>query len=151
MTMTYMTTNAEETIRLGERIGRILSDGIVIALIGKLGAGKTTLVKGIARGLGVKELIHSPTFTLIHEHKGRIPLYHFDLYRITEKEELHDIGYEEYFYGSGVTVIEWPEKIIDLLPPDHLEIHITGEDDHRDFEFHAKGAISKEILRLIQK
>ncbi|HET6455420.1 MAG TPA: tRNA (adenosine(37)-N6)-threonylcarbamoyltransferase complex ATPase subunit type 1 TsaE [Armatimonadota bacterium] len=140
------TTNPEETERLGESIGRALEPGIVVALIGELGAGKTTLTKGIARGLDVPDLVHSPTFTLIHEHKGRLPVYHFDLYRLDTIEQIEDLGYEDYFNGPGVTIVEWAEKIQGLLPDDRLEIRISGEDDARDFTLLATGPNSQRIL-----
>lgn len=141
------TASADETERLGERIGRALQAGSVVALIGDLGAGKTTLTKGIARGLEVPDLVHSPTFTLIHEHRGRLPIYHFDLYRLDTPDQLDDLGYEEYFYGDGVCVIEWAEKIEKLLPDDRLEVRITGEDDARTFELRATGPGAEELLR----
>lgn len=124
---------------------------MVVALIGELGAGKTTLTKGIARGLEVPDLVHSPTFTLIHEHKGRLPVYHFDLYRLDTIEQIEDLGYEDYFCGPGVTIVEWAEKIQALLPEDHLEIRITGEDEVRTFELRATGVRSAETLAKIRQ
>lgn len=143
--------SVQETEALGERIGRALEPGIVVALLGNLGAGKTTLTKGIARGLGVSDLIHSPTFTLIHEHQGRLPLYHFDLYRLDSPEQLEDLGYEDYFYGEGVSLVEWAEKAEGLLPPDHLEIRITGEADERTLEIRATGPHSLDALDKIKE
>ncbi|MHB0912009.1 MAG: tRNA (adenosine(37)-N6)-threonylcarbamoyltransferase complex ATPase subunit type 1 TsaE [Armatimonadota bacterium] len=143
--MRVETRSAAETEALGERIGRALGPGAVVVLFGGLGAGKTTLTKGIARGLGVDDLVHSPTFTLIHEHAGRLPVYHFDLYRLDSAGELDDLGYEEYIYGEGVSVIEWPEKILPLLPPDRLEVRISG-DDPRSFEITATGPESFAAL-----
>ena len=149
--VTIHTTSPEETERLGERIGRALEPGTVVALMGELGAGKTTLTKGIARGLEVADLVHSPTFNLIHEHKGRLPVYHFDLYRLTTPEDIEDLGYQDYFYGEGVTIVEWPEKILDLLPPDHLEIRIFGTDDNRTFEILAAGPKSMGLLHELSE
>lgn len=143
---TFHTAGPDETVSLGERIGRALEPGSVVALIGELGAGKTTLTKGIARGLEVPDLVHSPTFTLIHEHQGRLPVYHFDLYRLDTLEQMEDLGCEGYFYGSGVTIIEWAEKITDLLPHDRLEIRIVGEEDGRAFELRATGPRSAVVL-----
>jgi len=140
------TASANETEELGERIGRALQAGSVVALIGELGAGKTTLTKGIARGLEVPDLVHSPTFTLIHEHRGRLPIYHFDLYRLDTPDQLDDLGYEEYFNGDGICVIEWAEKIENLLPDDRLEVRITGEDDARTFELRATGPGAEVLL-----
>jgi tRNA threonylcarbamoyladenosine biosynthesis protein TsaE len=141
------TASPEETERLGESIGRALEPGIVVALIGELGAGKTTLTKGIARGLDVPDLVHSPTFTLIHEHKGPLPVYHFDLYRLDTIEQIEDLGYEDYFHAPGVTIVEWAEKIESLLPDDHLEIRISGEDDIRDFTLRGTGPNSRRVLQ----
>jgi len=140
------TSSPEETEELGRQLAEGLQPGTVIALTGELGSGKTTLTKGIARGLQVSDLIHSPTFTLIHEHMGRIPLYHFDLFRLGTPQEIEDLDCDRYFYGSGITVIEWAEKIPDLLPPDHLEVHISCEDSVRRFEIEATGEKSRESL-----
>ncbi len=150
-TITIQTSSAEETQALGERIGRALEPGVVIALTGGLGAGKTTLTKGIARGLEVADIIHSPTFTLIHEHEGRLPVYHFDLYRLDTPEQLDDLGHEDYFYGGGVAVIEWAERAGDLLPPDRVDIHITGEDDLRTLEISSTGPVSARIVERLAR
>ena len=114
---------------LGEQLGRLLKPGDVVALYGELGAGKTVLTKGIARGLGVEADVHSPTFTLIHEHPGPVPLYHVDLYRIEGDAEIESIGVEEYLEADGVTVIEWAEKMRSMLPAERLDItlRMTGE------------------------
>ena len=147
--VTFHTGSPEETELLGERIGEALEPGSVIALIGELGAGKTVLTKGIARGLRVPDLVHSPSFTLIHEHTGRLPVYHFDLYRLKSPEELENLGPESYFYGDGVVVIEWAEKARELLPPDRLEVRISGEDERRTFEVRAIGPDSARALERI--
>lgn len=138
---TMQTESAQETVKLGERLGKRLRPGDVVALVGELGAGKTTITRGIAQGLGVEADIHSPTFTLIHEHPGTIPLYHVDLYRIDRPEEAEDIGIEEYIHGDGVTIIEWAEKIMPLLPEDALriELRMTG-DDMREIAFETASA-----------
>lgn len=114
---------------LGEKLGRLLGPGDVIALFGDLGAGKTTLTKGIARGLGLSADVHSPTFTLIHEHPGKVPLYHVDLYRLSHEEEVESLGIEEYIYGDGVTIIEWADRMTSLLPPDRLDIELRMQGD----------------------
>ncbi len=145
------TTSVEETEQFGERIGRALEPGMVVALMGQLGAGKTTLTKGIGRGLAVDDLIHSPTFNLIHEHRGRMPVYHFDIYRLTSPEQLEDLGYEDYFYGDGVTIIEWPEKVMHMLPPDHLEVRISAAGDERTFEIVATGSLSAKVLEKLNQ
>ncbi|MCL6519083.1 MAG: tRNA (adenosine(37)-N6)-threonylcarbamoyltransferase complex ATPase subunit type 1 TsaE [Armatimonadetes bacterium] len=149
LSKTFYTYSSEETELLGEQIGRALQPGVVVALIGELGAGKTTLTKGIARGLGVTDLVHSPTFTLIHEHKGRVPVYHFDLYRLESHEEMEDLDYESYFRGEGVTIIEWAEKIPGILPSDRLEIRISEKNSTRRFDLIATGTQSEEVLGRI--
>ena len=116
----------KETEKLGEAIGRAAVPGMVIALIGDLGTGKTTLTKSIARGLGVTETVTSPTFNIIREYRsGRIPLFHFDVYRIADPEEMYELGYEEYFYGDGVCVVEWADLIEELLPEDDVIIRMN--------------------------
>lgn len=123
------TNSAEETITLGEKLGAKLAAGDVIALFGDLGAGKTTFTKGIARGMNLSADIHSPTFTLIHEHPGAIPLYHIDLYRLTHEEEAEGIGIEEYIYGDGVTIIEWADRMKSMLPKGRLDIELKMKGD----------------------
>ena len=116
--MTITETNStEETFMFAENLGREALPGQIWALDGDLGAGKTVFCQGFAAGLGVTELVNSPTFTIVQEYTtGRLPLYHFDVYRIEEPEELEEIGCEEYFYGDGVCLIEWAERIRELLP-----------------------------------
>ncbi|HKS70610.1 MAG TPA: tRNA (adenosine(37)-N6)-threonylcarbamoyltransferase complex ATPase subunit type 1 TsaE, partial [Ktedonobacterales bacterium] len=100
----------EATHALGERLGHLLGSGDIVLLTGDLGAGKTALAQGIARGLGVAGPVSSPTFTILKEYEGRIPLYHFDLYRIEDPDELEALGFGDYFYGDGVSVVEWAER-----------------------------------------
>ena len=123
--------NERETEDFGRELGAGAKAGTVIALIGDLGTGKTTLTKYIAAGLGVTEQVTSPTFTIIKEYRtGRIPLFHFDVYRIGDIDEMFEIGYEEYFFGDGICVIEWADLIEDLIPEDAMTIRITrGESD----------------------
>lgn len=106
----------EETRRIARELGQQAEAGEIYCLDGDLGTGKTVFAKGFAEGLGVRETVTSPTFTLVREYKGRIPLYHFDVYRIGDSEELLELGYEDYFFGEGVCLIEWPERISELLP-----------------------------------
>lgn len=104
----------------GRLLGRALMPGDIVGLTGDLGAGKTTLTKAIAKGMGIEEHITSPTFTIVNEYEGPVPLYHFDVYRISEEEELHDIGYEEYFFGKAACVVEWANLIPNLMPEEAL-------------------------------
>ena len=130
---TFETHSVEQTEGLGEKLASEFKSGDVICLHGNLGAGKTAWVKGLARGLGSRVEATSPTFTLINEYPGTCPVYHFDLYRLNRSEELEDLGYEEYFYASGVTVVEWAEKAAQLMPPRHWDItfDIVGENDRQ--------------------
>jgi len=116
--------NPAYTFQFGKNLGMLLMPGDVVALVGELGAGKTTLTQGIVRGLGVGEehYIGSPTFTLINEYAGRMPVYHLDFYRIETPSEIVNLGLEEYLHGEGVAVIEWADKIEALLPEDHVKI-----------------------------
>lgn len=128
--MNFKTFSVEETIELGEKLGKILSLGDVVTLNGDLGAGKTHFTKGIARGLGIDECVTSPTFTIVNEYKGRLPLYHFDVYRIDDIYEMYEIGFEEYLYGEGVCIIEWSNIVKDILPKDTIDILINRIDDN---------------------
>lgn len=123
----------QEVIEYGLDLGRRAVPGQIIALTGDLGAGKTTLTKAIARGLGVTETVTSPTFTIVREYRsGRLPLFHFDVYRIGDVDEMYELGYEEYFFGEGVCVIEWADLIEDLIPEEALRISIAygaGEEE----------------------
>jgi tRNA threonylcarbamoyladenosine biosynthesis protein TsaE len=122
--------NENEMKAYGQALGQTLAPGAVIALIGDLGAGKTTLSKSIAEGLGVRERVTSPTFTIICEYgSGRLPLYHFDVYRLDDPEEMENLGYEEYFYGDGVTIVEWADKVEALLPKTAIRIRIDYNTD----------------------
>ncbi len=117
--------NERETKQFGLKLGKDLKKGDVVALIGDLGTGKTTLTKYIGEGLGITEMITSPTFTIIQEYySGKLPLYHFDVYRINDIEEMSELGYEEYFYGDGVTIVEWADQIMEIIPEQAIVIHI---------------------------
>lgn len=133
------TYGSEETYRLGEEMGRKAEPGDVYALSGDLGTGKTVFAQGFAAGLGISGYVNSPTFTILQVYEeGRLPLYHFDVYRIEEPEEMEEIGYEDYFYGDGVTLIEWAELIDVLLPDRAFRINISKDpgkgDDYRRIE-----------------
>ncbi len=125
-TETIILHNEQETIEYGKRLGQQAAPGQILALTGDLGAGKTTLTKSIAAGLGISEMITSPTFTIVKEyHSGRLPLYHFDVYRIGDIDEMYELGYEEYFFGSGLCVVEWADLIEELIPEEAMWISIA--------------------------
>lgn len=121
--------NLEKTDKLAQKLGKVLFPGAVIALEGDLGAGKTTFTKGIAKALNIKKNVNSPTFTIIKEYSGDLNLYHMDVYRLNNEYE--DLGFDEYFYNDGITVIEWASKIYDQLPVNRLNINIyvSGESE----------------------
>ncbi|MCR5218783.1 tRNA (adenosine(37)-N6)-threonylcarbamoyltransferase complex ATPase subunit type 1 TsaE [Treponema sp.] len=128
--MTFHTNSSEETIELGKKIGAHLKSGDVIAMTGTLAAGKTTITKGIAQALGVKDNITSPTFCLISEYEGsRMPLYHMDVYRLEGEEDFLNLGVEEMLYGDGVCIIEWSEKVQKELPKKTIYMTITPDKD----------------------
>lgn len=133
--MIIETNNAEETFALGRKLGSRALPGQIYTLIGDLGVGKTVFTQGMASGLGITEPINSPTFTIIQEYEeGRLPFYHFDVYRIGDIEEMEEIGYDDYFFGQGVTMIEWANLIEELLP-EHV-IRITIEKDlEKSFDY----------------
>ena len=140
----------ERTYEIGLKLGSLLEAGDVVCLTGDLGAGKTTMTKAIAKALGVEEDVTSPTFTIIHEYSGRIPVYHFDVYRIRRLEEMEDLGYEEYFYGKGVCLIEWASEIESLIPEERLWIDITRDvGDHRRI-IDIKGT-SSHFIKIIEE
>ena len=126
--MVKETFSSEETFDLGESLGRRAEPGQIYTLIGDLGTGKTVFTQGFAKGLGITEYVNSPTFTILQVYEdGRLPLYHFDVYRIEEPEEMEEIGYGDYFYGDGVTLIEWADIISDLIPEDAVRIEISKD------------------------
>jgi tRNA threonylcarbamoyladenosine biosynthesis protein TsaE len=122
-----------KTFHIGRILGETLTAGDIVALTGELGAGKTCLTQGIARGLGVPEVyqITSPTFTLVNEYPGRLNLIHLDVYRLSSSRDLQDLGYEEFFFGKGVTVIEWAEKIQDIIPEKSLSVTMAYLDQNQ--------------------
>ena len=125
--------SAEETFAYGEKCGREAKAGQVFCLYGDLGVGKTVFTQGFARGLGIEEPVTSPTFTIVQEYEeGRLPFYHFDVYRIADSDEMYEIGYEEYVYGDGVSVIEWPQLIDDILPEKRYDVTISKDYSRHD-------------------
>ena len=127
--MRVISSSEQETRELGKRMAGKVTPGTVISLRGSLGAGKTVLGKGFAEGLGITEAIVSPTFTLVQEYDGRLKLYHLDLYRLSGEDEFESMGGEDFLYSDGVALIEWSEKIEDMLPDDTIFINITINED----------------------
>ena len=126
---------AKDTYELGEKIGQMAKPGMVISLTGDLGVGKTVFTQGLAKGLGIEEPVNSPTFTIVQVYeKGRLPLYHFDVYRNGDIEEMDEIGYEDYFYGEGVCLIEWADLIREILPEQMCRVTIE-KDLEKGFDY----------------
>ena len=122
----WLLRSEEDTKRLGHQLANGLQSGDVVALIGDLGTGKTALTKAVAAGLGIGDMITSPTFTIVCEyHSGRLPLYHFDVYRVSDPDELFEIGFEEYLFGKGVCLIEWADLIEDILPARTIRVELS--------------------------
>ena len=136
-----VTRSTDETLELARAVGELLRPGDVISLVGDLGAGKTVFARGVARALGVTELVVSPTFTIVREYEGRVPLVHVDVYRIDTVQELHDLGFEEVVRDDAVTIVEWGDMIDGLLPGDRLDIRLTpgAADDERVVEIEGHG------------
>lgn len=142
--MTIETMSPEETFEVGFRMGERARAGQVYTLVGNLGVGKTVFTQGFAKGLGVQEHVNSPTFTIVQEYEdGRLPFYHFDVYRIGDIEEMDEIGFEEYIAGEGVCLIEWANLIEEILPEERTEITIE-KDLERGFDFRKITVIEKE-------
>ena len=126
--MKFDSYSEQETFQIGVSLGEQVKSGDVLCLSGDLGVGKTVFTKGFAKGLGIQTPINSPTFTIVQEYEeGRLPFYHFDVYRIEDPEEMEEIGYEDYFYGNGVCVIEWATLIEELLPQTYTNVTITKD------------------------
>ncbi|MFC1968992.1 tRNA (adenosine(37)-N6)-threonylcarbamoyltransferase complex ATPase subunit type 1 TsaE [Chloroflexota bacterium] len=141
----------EETQNLGLGIGQLTLPGDILLLVGQLGAGKTCLTQGIAWGMDIKEYTASPSFVLVRELYGRLPLYHMDLYRLDHLGEIADLGLDDYFYGDGVSVVEWAEKGLDLLPQEHLLIEISYlSDTGRRLEIKSNGQRYEELLTQLK-
>ncbi len=139
----------EQTQRLGVRIGELALPGDILLLTGALGTGKTCLTQGIAWGLGIREYALSPSFVIVRELHGRLPLYHIDLYRLDQIEEIEELGLDDYLYGKGVCVVEWAEKGLSVLPAEHLLIQINFlSDSERSFQFKPKG---KRYLKIVSQ
>ena len=135
--MIYYSNSPEDTTGIAKDFAKTLVPGDVICMNGDLGVGKTAFVQGLSKELGIEEYLSSPTFTIVNCYEGKLPLYHFDVYRIADPDEMYEIGYEEYVYGDGISVIEWAENIKDILPETRYEISIK-----KDYE---KGENYREI------
>ncbi len=133
--------SADDTVAMGCALGDLARRGDVVLLVGDLGAGKTCLTQGIAVGLGVADKVTSPTFVIIREHAGRLPLYHIDFYRLTDVDEAADLGLDQYLYGDGVCVVEWADRAMGLFPAEHLLIELRRmSTNRRSLEMKASGA-----------
>ena len=152
--MEIISGSFKETLRIGRIIAKYLEPQDIICLSGELGSGKTVLTKGIASGLGIEVFnVTSSSFILIREHlKGRLPLFHFDLYRLKAAQDISTLGYEEYFYGNGVSVIEWPERLECLMPEEYLNVKLNYRGEFkRGLKFHAVGSRYKKLLKDINE
>lgn len=150
--MRIITNSASETRAVGKRIARLLQGKEILGLFGQLGSGKTTLVKGLALGLGVKAAeVSSPSFILMRKYDGRLPLYHFDLYRIKNQREICNIGYEEFIFDSGVAVIEWADRMEGLLPDSYLRIEFSFLKSHaRLIKFSSTAKSYQKIIKKLR-
>ncbi len=146
-----ITHSPEQTQAFGTRLGKIAQPGDVILLVGKLGAGKTCLTQGIAWGLGIDDYAVSPSFVLVRELYGRLPLYHVDFYRLDNLEEIAELGLDEYFYGKGISVVEWAEKAFELLPPENLLIEMEYlSDNERRLKLKPTGKHYREMVAQLK-
>lgn len=145
--MKIIANNLKDTEKLGRIIAKYAEKGTVICLDGELGAGKTSLARFIAKELGVKDYIVSPTFTIIKEYEGRLPFYHMDVYRIDSEDDMYDLGYDEYIYSEGITVIEWSKLIEGILPEERINIEIKRiNDTKREINIDGKGFIFEKLV-----
>ncbi len=152
MELDLVTHRPEETQDFGRRLGELSRPGDVLLLTGDLGSGKTCLTQGIAWGLGIKEHALSPTFVIMRELRGRLPLYHVDLYRLDRLEETHDLGLDDYFGGNGICVVEWAEKAMSLMPLDHLLIEIEYvSDTERRLRVKPEGQRYEELVNELNR
>lgn len=145
--------NPEQTMKLGAKLGTLLRPGDFLNLNGDLGAGKTLLVKGVGSSLSISPaLITSPTFTIINEYGGKHSLYHFDLYRLEKDLDLEQVGYLDYFYGGGITAVEWGNLFVNHLPEDRIDINLaTGGADQREITLSATGSRSRDVLAQLRR
>jgi tRNA threonylcarbamoyladenosine biosynthesis protein TsaE len=152
MTLELVTNSPEETREFGKLCGKLSQPGDVFLLSGDLGAGKTCLTQGIAFGLGIKDYALSPTFVIMRQMRGRLVLYHVDLYRLDRLAETEDLGLDDYFYGEGISVVEWAEKARSLMPPEHLLIDIEYlSGDQRRLRLKPVGRRYEELVRELER
>lgn len=151
-TLSVLSTSTEQTQRLGERLARHLCKGDILCLEGELGSGKTTLIKGIANGLKIAPAkVNSPTFVLMNAYEGRLPLYHFDLYRLEGAREISSIGYEEFLHGDGVAVVEWADRLGELAPKEYLRIELAHQGENaRLIKLSAAGAHYHRVINILR-
>ncbi|RBP44121.1 tRNA (adenosine(37)-N6)-threonylcarbamoyltransferase complex ATPase subunit type 1 TsaE [Garciella nitratireducens] len=144
-----VTNSPNETFALGKKIGNFIKPGMVICLSGEMGAGKTALTQGIVKGVGIEDYVTSPTYTIVNEYQGSIPIYHFDVFRIEDVEELYEIGFEEYLDGQGVVILEWASYIEEILPQEYLWISIEKGENFTDriFTLNAKGKLYEDLIK----
>jgi tRNA threonylcarbamoyladenosine biosynthesis protein TsaE len=148
-----VSTSAAVTRRIGHRLGRAAEAGACLALVGPLGAGKTQLAKGVARGLGVRSVVNSPTFIIVNEHAGRLPLFHVDAYRLSDADEARQAGVFDDRQAQGVTVIEWADRLDGWLPADHLRIEIVADPadpNRRWLRWAATGPAHRDLARVLE-
>ncbi|MDU7114462.1 MAG: tRNA (adenosine(37)-N6)-threonylcarbamoyltransferase complex ATPase subunit type 1 TsaE [Peptoniphilus harei] len=143
--------NLEETEKFGRFLGENLNPGDVLCLNGDLGAGKTTLTKSIALGLGIEDYVTSPTFTIVNEYYGKTNLYHIDTYRLDDKVDVDYLGFDEYFYSDGVIIVEWADKIKEALPEEYIEINISSRGDNRELEINFIGNRFEKLKEKINE
>ncbi len=149
----YVSEHPSMTQTVGRALAPLLQPGDVVSLSGHLGAGKTLLVKAVAAGLGIDPgEVTSPTFSFIHEYASSPPLYHFDVYRLQSPDQLEDLGYEEYFYGNGITLVEWGDVVASYLPPEHLAIELVKLDEHRrELVFSGSEDVCRRLIRPLKE
>ena len=153
-TFVVTTHSPDETLRLGRALGQILPPGFFVALVGSLGAGKTVLAKGIAGGLGVEDEreVTSPSFVLVNEYRGRVPVFHLDLYRLESLAAVEGIGWDEFVCGPGVTLVEWADKVEEALPEERIEVHLQWvSEEKRKLVFCGEGSPGKKIIAELEQ
>lgn len=149
--LTYITNSPEETVKLGEKLGKLLRPGHVVLLRGDLGAGKTCFASGVLQALGVDDYVTSPTYTLVNEYEANYPVAHFDLYRLDDAEQIHDLGFFDYLDESKIILIEWPERAQEYFPDKNLDVLITSDGQERQFTISFSGEEYTDIYEGMKK